>query len=166
MLFRNVKVRRLKGYVIRRFIVFHRLSSSHRLIAPTPPFFRLPRAPCAIALGRRSFQKVKTGRPPAVGPRFWNLFFLIAEAADGRSGALAVVPVHVRAVVAQAAVVGDEAAAVLRRGPELGVVARAAERRTVAAAYRRRTVAAACRNGGEARNVVFLWTISRGTNIK
>ena len=73
-------------------------------------------------------------------PRFWFMFFLIAEAADRISVVLVVVvPVHVRVVVVQVAVVGV-VAVVLRRGPEVGVVARVVERRTVAVA---------CRNGGK-----------------
>ena len=83
--------------------------------------------------------------PPIVGSPLLVYVFLIAEAADRISVALAVVvPEHVRVAVVQAAAVGVVAVA-LRRGPDAGVVARAVEPRTVADA---------CRNGGKARRVV------------
>lgn len=88
---------------------------------------------------------------------FLILNWLIAEAADGKSGVLGVVaPVHVRVVVAQVAVPRG-VAAVLRRRPEVGAVARAVERRTAADARR---------NGGKARGVVRARVIAHRTIVR
>ena len=85
------------------------------------------------------------------------MFFLIAETADRDTVVLGVVvPVHVRVVEVQAAVPGGEAV-VLRRGPEVGVVARVAERRTAAVA---------CRNGGKARGVVQARVVAHRTIVR
>ena len=118
---------------IYRLIVFHHLIAKRRSLRPRPySASTMYILHCTLYIEKRS----KPVGLLSSAFRFWIMFFLIAEAADGISVDFAVaVPVHAHGVVVQVA--GPHVgAALLSRRPEVGVVASAEEL----------VVPAACRN--------------------
>ena len=123
---------------IYRLIVFHHLIAK-KAQPPATPLFCVNNVHSTFYIVHCTLYIEKRSKPVGLlssAFRFWIMFFLIAEAADGISVDLAAaIPVHAHGVVVQVA--GPHVgAALLSRRPEVGVVASAEEL----------VVPAACRN--------------------
>ena len=122
-----------------KYLSPHRFSSPHRKKGAASGHALILRQHCTFYILHCTLYIEKRSKPVGLlssAFRFWIMFFLIAEAADGISVDFAVaVPVHAHGVVVQVA--GPHVgAALLSRRPEVGVVASAEEL----------VVPAACRN--------------------